>query len=132
MTLPLPERTTLTQPYWEALERQRLVFQECSCGQRWAAARPQCPKCLRTDRWQWRDASGRATLISWVIYHVAYHPAFAERLPYNVAIVELEEGPRMMTNVIVDDFADLKAGMPLELNVQHDFGVLLARFAPAR
>jgi len=124
--LPQPEITDLSRPYWEALQQGYLVFQRCGCGHAWLPARRECPACLR-DGAGWQRASGRGTLLSWVVYHTAYHPAFADRLPYHVALVQLEEGPRLFTR-IVDGHARLVGDMPVELQVSHEGGVALATF----
>ena len=125
---PQPEPTPLSQPYWDALRAGRLTFQRCShCGHAWLPARAECPNCLRAE-WAWADASGEGKLVSWVIYHHAYHEAFKARLPYNVALVELSEGPRLITN-IVNPEAGLKTERPVTLKIEDDHGVALARFA---
>jgi uncharacterized OB-fold protein len=67
--------------------------------------------------------------MSWTVFHVAYHQAFANRLPYNVAIVELDEGPRMITNITDSpDGNGLRIGMKLELALQDEDGTIIARF----
>ena len=63
-----------------------------------------------------------------MIYHHAYHEAFRERLPYNVTLVELDEGPRLITNVVNPD-AGLKVERKVELQIEDEHGVALARFA---
>lgn len=126
MNLPLPVPTALSKPYWQALSEGRLVFQRCSCGHAWLPARRHCPACLGSDL-QWEQASGKGRLLSWVVYHTSYHEAFASRLPYNVAIVELDEGPRLITNMI-DACDQLRGDAPVQLVVQHEDGVALARF----
>ncbi|MFO1269919.1 MAG: OB-fold domain-containing protein, partial [Rubrivivax sp.] len=102
MDLPQPEITEVSRPYWQALREGRLVFQRCGCGHAWLPARSECPVCLASaaSNARWEQASGRGTLVSWVVYHTAYHPAFESRLPYNVALVQLAEGPRLLTNII--------------------------------
>lgn len=128
MSFPLPEPTPLSQPYWDALKQGRLTFQRCSqCGHSWLPARAECPECLRAE-WAWTAASGKGRVVSWVIYHHAYHEAFKERLPYNVALVELDEGPRLITN-IVNPTQGLKAERPVELRIETEHDVALARFA---
>jgi len=113
-TLPDPDINEASKPYWDALQAGKLTFQHCrQCGNNWLQARAECPKCLEAE-WAWQDASGKAKLISWVVFHRAFHPAFANRLPYNVAIVELAEGPRMITNIVVDDAEALKIDQPLQ------------------
>lgn len=129
MRLPVPARTELTAPYWEALEAGTLVFQQCSDGHVWLPARTSCPRCL-SDRVEWTPASGRARLVSWVVFRRSYSPAFADRVPYNVALVELVEGPRMISNLIVSADAHLVAGMPLLLQIEIEDGISLARFRP--
>lgn len=125
---PLPRLliTELTRPYWDALNQGYLVFQRCRCGHAWLPARRTCPSCLNTDP-VWERASGRGRLVSWVVYHLAYHEAFANRLPYNVAIVALDEGPQLITNMI-DDSSVLKADAIVNLEIQHEDGLALARF----
>lgn len=123
---PRPVLTELNAPYWAALDAGYLVFQRCRCGHAWLPARRTCPSCLRADN-GWERACGRGRLISWVVYHTAYHPAFANRLPYNVAIVALEEGPRLITNMIDDD-TTLQGDALVVLEIQRDHGLALARF----
>ena len=117
---PSPTLTPVNRPYWEALAQGTLQFQACACGHRWLPPREACPVCLGTD-WRWTPACGRASLVSWTVFHVAYHPAFADRLPYNVAVVELVEGPRMISNIISSpDGTCLKIGMPLTLAIEQE------------
>jgi uncharacterized protein len=124
--LPRPAINELNAPYWNALNEGHLVFQRCRCGHAWLPARRTCPSCLQADP-VWERASGRGRLLSWVVYHIAYHEAFAKRLPYNVAIVALDEGPQLITNMI-DDSAALKADAAVSLEIQHEDGLALARF----
>lgn len=126
MDLPKPEATELSRPYWDALREGRLMIQRCGCGHAWLPARAACPSCLAPEP-RWVSASGRGTLVSWVVYHVAYHPAYESRLPYNVALVALDEGPRLLTN-IVDGHAALTPDAPVELAVEWEGDTALARF----
>jgi uncharacterized OB-fold protein len=127
---PAPQVTEVSAPYWRALDEGRLVFQRCgACAHAWLPARTECPRCLAPDP-RWETASGKGRLVSWVVYHHAYHPYFADRLPYNVAVVELAEGPRLTTN-IVHGAAKLAIDMPVRLVIEHEAGVALPRFAPA-
>ncbi len=125
---PGPEITDLNRPYWDALKEGRHTYQCCNaCGHRWLPARNECPGCLRDD-WSWQTASGRAQLISWVVYRIAYHASFAQRLPYTVAVVELEEGPRMFSNIVGADAASLQIGMALRMVIEDEGGTAVARF----
>ena len=126
MDLPKPEPTELSRPFWDALRDGHLVFQRCRCGHAWLPARRHCPRCLDPEP-RWERASGKATLVSWVIYHTAYHPAFESRLPYNVALIQLVEGPRLLTN-IVDPNEALVADAPVELKIEWQGDAALARF----
>jgi uncharacterized OB-fold protein len=131
--LPLPVRDAQNVPYWDALDAGRHTFQRCAaCGNAWLPPRSECPVCLRADRWSWETASGRARLISWVVFHTAFHPAFRSRLPYTVAIVELAEGPRLISNVVgVGDPEALRIDQPLELAIEREDGVAIPRYRPA-
>lgn len=120
--------TPLTEPYWRALGEGRLDFQRCAaCEHAWLPPREECPNCLGSD-WSWETASGRAKLVSWVVYQVAFNPAFAGRLPYNVAVVELAEGPRMITNIVNLEQGSPRGDAALRLEVQKEGGLGLARF----
>ena len=126
MDLPKPEPTELSRPFWDALRYGHLVFQRCGCGYAFLPARRHCPACLQADP-KWERASGKGRVVSWVVYHTAYHPAFESRLPYNVALVELAEGPRLLTN-IVDPNEALVADAPVELKIEWEGDAALARF----
>jgi uncharacterized protein len=106
------------------------MFQRCtSCEHAWLPPRGECPRCLaRAPRWE--TASGNARLVSWVVYHHGYHDYFAGRLPYNVAVVELAEGPRLISNVKAAHDT-LRIDMRLKLAIEREADVALARFVPA-
>lgn len=127
-----PPADPLSDPFWEALRTAgKLTFQKCRhCGNSWLPARSECPRCLRAD-WGRETASGVAKLVSWIVYHRAFNDAFAGRLPYTVAVVELAEGPRMTSNVVgVADPEALRIDQPLKLVVEQDFGMAVPRFIP--
>jgi uncharacterized OB-fold protein len=115
--------------YRASLARGHLSFQRCACTEAWLPPREQCPRCLRAD-FRWEEASGGARLISWVVYHRAYDDAFADRLPYCVAVVELDEGPRLVTNVVgAADPEALQIEQPLQLRIELERGIPVPRFA---
>jgi len=121
--------TSPAEAHAAALAEGRLTFQRCRhCHHAWLPVREDCPNCLRAD-WGWEDASGGAKLISWVVYHTAYDDSVRDRLPYNVAVVELAEGPRLISNILAPNDA-LRGDMALQLVVQQEGGRGLARFAP--
>ena len=131
-TVPAPERDVLNTPYWDSLVQGALSFQCCKqCSHAWLPVRSECPHCLAAD-WGWEKAAGGAKLISWVVYHTAYHPAFASRLPYTVAVVELDEGPRLISNLVgMDASIPLRIEQRLRLVVQDEGGTAVPRFTPA-
>jgi len=95
---PLPVIDPLTRPFWDHSRAGRLALQVCSrCGDVHVPPTPVCPKCL-SDAQEWRIASGRGTLMSWVVFHRAYWDGFAVDLPYAVCLVKLEEGPLLASN----------------------------------
>ena len=72
-----------------------------------------CQRCASRSI-TWTATSGRARLSSWIVYHTAFHPAFADDVPYHVAEVELEEGPRLQSTVVDAPVSDFAFGLPLE------------------
>ncbi len=107
---PLPQPTELTQPYWSAANENRLVMQCCDACGRWQCyPRPFCVHC-ESDRIRWKDVSGRGTIYTFTINYRAPNPFMKARLPYVVAVVELDEGVRMMANIVNADLADVAIG----------------------
>ncbi|MGK3954523.1 Zn-ribbon domain-containing OB-fold protein [Microbacterium sp. I2] len=86
----------LTAPFWAAVRREQLVAQQCvRCSSfRWSPSEV-CPECLCSET-QWTGLAGTASVWSYAVYRRAMHPAFAERVPYTVAMLELPEGIRML------------------------------------
>lgn len=117
--------------WWDALARHEFFLQRCQeCGAWQAPVALRCRSCLG-DRLDWRPASGRGEVFSFVVYHQAFDPAFKEHLPYNVAIVTLDEGPRLVTNVTGCADSELAIGMAVEVEFDDVAdGVTLARFRP--
>jgi uncharacterized OB-fold protein len=104
MSMPEFPRPATAEPaeleHWSALDRGALTYQRCSdCRTAWLPPQAECPNCLSSE-WAWEGASGRGTVIASTVFHRAYHPAFESAIPYSASLVELEEGPRLLTNVI--------------------------------
>jgi uncharacterized protein len=113
----LPTTDDFTQPWWDAVAEGRLLIMRCStCGEAHYYPRPFCPRC-GADTVSWEQASGDATLYTWSIVYQNDLPPFNERVPYVAAVVDLAEGPRMMTNVVGCEFDDLAVGMALRLEI---------------
>ncbi|WP_425830914.1 Zn-ribbon domain-containing OB-fold protein [Streptomyces fractus] len=109
----VPEPDAFTRPYWDAAAAGRLLLRHCgACGRDHHYPREFCPFCWSEDG-QWRDASGRATLYTWSVVHRNDLPPFGGRTPYTAAVVDLAEGPRMMTEIVDCAEADLRVGMDL-------------------
>ena len=115
----VPGMTELTAPYWEAAREGRLVVQECrSCGRLSHPPLPACPRCHGRDL-GWRAVSGTGTVYTYTVVRHPTHFAFAAQIPYAIAVVELAEGPRLLTN-LVDVEPDPDA-LPLDLPVEVRF-----------
>lgn len=128
--VPLPEVTETTRPYYDALAAKELHYQRCSsCGYSWLPARADCPDCLRPHA-EWLRASGDATLVSWVTYRLAVHPAFADRVPYSVGVIELAEGPRMISMLDADP-EQLQIGLAMTALFLEEQCFPVVHFAPA-
>jgi uncharacterized protein len=111
----LPAADDDTRPYWDAARAGRLLVKRCAdCGAAHFYPRPFCPRCW-SSAVSWEEASGRAVLYTWSVVHHNDLPPFSDRLPYVAAVVDLAEGPRMMTNVVDCDEEQLRVGMPLQV-----------------
>lgn len=127
----LPRPTPETQHYWDGTRVEELRLQKCNdCREAYFPPRPFCPHCSSRDVSVFA-ASGKATLYSYVISHI---PAPGLEPPYSVAVVALEEGPRLMTNLVGCDQTPeaLKLDMSLEVTfeAQND-EITLPFFKPA-
>jgi uncharacterized OB-fold protein len=112
---PLPIVSDYNRPFWEGARRHEFRLQRCnSCHKLWAPNGPVCPHCFSED-YTWDKTDGRGKVASWVVFHKVYHPGFANDVPYNVAFIELTEGPRVIANVVGVKNEDLRIGMPVEV-----------------
>lgn len=127
----IPDPSPFAAPYWEGARRGELLLQRCdACGEAWHPPMPSCPHC-RSSAVSWVPASGRGIVYSYTIARHPAHPDFADRIPYVAAIVELEEGPRMVANVIGCDVEDVAIDMPVAVTfVPVTDDVTLPQFAP--
>lgn len=128
---PIPLPTPETAPFWAATVEGRLSVQCCrACGTHIFYPRLVCPSCM-SDELDWITCTGRGLVYSFTIVRRA-PPAFADRVPYVVALIELEEGPRMMSWVRTPDVDGVRIGMPVVVDfeaVSED--VALPVFVPA-
>lgn len=128
---PVPLPDNISRAYWEAAGRGELLYQECpDCGQRQLYPRALCTSCAGTP--EWRTSSGRGTVHTFTVIRQNWADPFREMLPYVVAMVELDEGPRLMSNVTDCPPGDVHVGMPVEAWFQPvEDGIALPMFRPA-
>ena len=109
--LILPAVTPLTEPYWAGARDGKLLFQQCRvCHTNWHPPMPICPACHSSD-YEWVAAKGQGSIYTYTIVQHATHPSFQDKIPYVVAVVELDEGPRIVMNVRNCDVQHVKGGM---------------------
>lgn len=128
---PLPGVSSLNRPYWEGLARHEFKLPSChGCGHVWYPPAPWCPRCHSRDT-GWTAMSGRGRVNSWTVVHVTGLRGFRGDVPYNVAEVTLDEGPRLITNLVDVEPDSIRVGMPVEI-VYDDVAaeLTLARFRP--
>jgi uncharacterized protein len=122
---PIPIPDEHSRPFFDGARRGVLLLRRCqACGTFMSPTggigtplRPRCLTCFSAEL-AWTPASGRATLYSFALMHQVYDPAFADEVPYNIAVVELDEGVRMTTNVVGCANEELWIGMPLEVTFE--------------
>ena len=129
---PVPDPDVAGAPFWEAAARHQLVLQSCaSCRTIRHPPRPMCAVCNSME-YTFEQASGRGRIWSWVIAHAPVLPSFAEKVPYNVIVVELEEGVRMIGNLLDVDNDAIEEGMQVTVDFEDiEEGVSLPVWRPA-
>ena len=113
----LPEPDAFTRTYWSAAAEGRLLIRRClatDCGAAHHYPREFCPRCWSSEV-VWEQAAGHATLYTWSVVHANDLRPFAGRVPYVAAVVDLAEGPRMMTEVVGCAHDALRVGMDLRV-----------------
>ncbi|VVP69590.1 hypothetical protein PS910_00606 [Pseudomonas fluorescens] len=110
---PMPLATEISAPYWEGLKARQLLIQQCNACEGWIFyPRRHCPSCLAHDL-SWREVRGAATLYSYTVTRIATLPDFADEMPQMLAVVELEEGVRINTNLVGLAEEEIHVGMHL-------------------
>jgi uncharacterized OB-fold protein len=130
---PLPRIDEESRPWWEALQRHELYIQKCrACGELRYYPRALCTECLSPNV-EWLKCSGRAKVYTFTTTYQNQTPGFRDSLPYIMAYVELEEGVKMLTNLVDCTPEQVRIDMPVEV-VYEDVTpeVTLAKFRPAR
>jgi uncharacterized OB-fold protein len=120
-----------SQPFFDGCSRGLLLIRRCIDCESWnAPGDPFCSNCGK-QRLEWAPASGGGTVHTFGIVHHISHPGFANEAPYNVAVVELEEGPRLSTHIIGCRNEDIHVGMPVVVEfVVTEADVSVPKFRP--
>jgi uncharacterized OB-fold protein len=112
--LPPADMPEFHKPFWEALKQRRLTVQKCENGHLRFVPTEICHKC-GSQAWTWEPVSGRGEVYTYTVVHRGPIPAYQAETPYVIAHVALEEGPRMISNLIEVDPAAVRIGMPVEV-----------------
>jgi uncharacterized OB-fold protein len=124
----VPEITDATEPYWEAANDDRLVLQHCGDCSSWIFyPRELCPHCFSEDM-SWEEVSGRGTVYGFSVLQESPIPAYQDEVPYVIAVIELEEGPRMFTNIVNCAPEDVSVDCPVEVTFERRDGQQVPQF----
>jgi len=128
---PVPVPDAACAPWWDDAARGRLLLPFCSdCARYFFYPRAWCPVCMGRNL-EWRAASGRGTVHTFSIVHAAPAVGFEEQVPYVVAVIELAEGPRMMTNLVGCAPEDVFVGLAVRVVFEERGTMRVPQFAPA-
>ena len=129
--IPLPTQETL--PFWQGCAKGELRLQRCAgCGHVQFPPQSFCTACL-SENPAWIRASGRGSVLSYTIVHWSPNPAYAAEAPYVLALIALEEGPRMLSNIIDCPPGEVRIGMPVAVTFQPcGPDIALPQFTPVR
>ncbi len=129
---PLPAPDENTQPWFDGLREHKLLLQYFPSADFYQY--PYSDRCMKdwsTD-WEWRESKGEGVVFTWGRMHQKYHPGWAVEVPYTLAVVELDEGPRMQTTLVNVDPEQIRVGMRVKVrfdDVTDEF--TLPKFEPA-
>ncbi len=131
LAVPGPIRTPVSAPFWDALEQGRFEMQRCrACRRLVFYPRALCPHCWSEDL-AWAAVRGAGRLASFRVIHRPGHPGWRAAVPYVVGVVALEDGPTMLSLILVPDPGRARVGMPLRLAPTRVGSVVLPLFAAA-
>jgi len=115
---PLPVIQPWSKPFWDATRERRLLIQECrDCGKNIFYPKKYCPECRSTDI-KWVESFGEGKVYSFSTLYLGVHPKFEENVPYTIAIIELSEGMRLMSNIVNCDPNDIQCDMPVKVTFE--------------
>jgi hypothetical protein len=132
---PLPQITQEDRPFWQAARDHRFVLPRCrACGNVFFPPYLSCPRCLSFER-EWIPASGRGTVWGYTIMRQPYLPGWRDELPYNVVLVQLEEGPMMYSNLVDVPLERIRPDLPVRAvfeDVNEEITLIRFRLDPER
>ena len=112
---PIPAPSELSAPFWASGLDGVLRLQKCArCSHIRFPLDPICPRCLSSEH-EWTALSGRGTVQTFIRFQRAYDPSWEDRVPYVVALIQLEEGPVMISNVVGDGALEVEVDDPVEV-----------------
>jgi uncharacterized protein len=127
---PIPEADDSSRPFYDGAMAGKLMLMRCTdCSAYRVPSRMHCDVCL-SENSEWKASSGRGTVRQFGVMHQKYHPGFYGELPYNLALVELEEGPRMITNLVGVANSDIRVDMPVVVEFEKHEDVAIPKFRP--
>jgi uncharacterized protein len=130
--VPLTPSSDALVPYHDGLARGELRVTRCTaCGQAQFPPRAVCPACSAVGSAEWFTTTGRGRVWSYVVFHKAYLPEPAPQPPYEVAVVQLDEGPKLISNVVSADGAGIQVGMAVEAVFDQQNGTAVVKFRPS-
>jgi len=130
LKVPGPIPTSISRPFWEAAEKKQFVLQRCTQCKGWVFyPRGHCPHCWGDDL-RWEPACGLGRLRSFSVVHRPGHPAWKAVAPYALGIVELKEGPTMLSTLPLQNTSELQVGMLMQVKFVQVGDVMLPMFTP--
>ena len=129
---PVPIVNPWVKPFWDAAREEKLIIQKCQdCNNHVFYPRIACPHCF-SDKVEWVEASGKGTVYSYTVVTNNAPSAFIADMPFVIAIVKLEEGVQMLSNIIKCNPDDVVCDMPVEVTFEKlDDEFTLPKFRPA-
>ncbi len=128
---PLPVPSKWSQPFWDGAKQHKLLLKKCAkCGHIDHPPYLYCTECS-AEQYKWVEASGRGMIYAFTTTLIGAPLPFTEDIPYTIAMVDLDEGPRMLTTIVDAEPAELKIGMKVEVvfdNVTEE--IAIPRFRP--
>lgn len=129
---PLPRPAAESQPFWDGAREHKLMIQKCAdCGKFWFPPSVHCVHCLSRN-FSWEEVSGKGKVFSFVVFERLYHKGWEGEVPYAVAVIELDEGPRLLSGITGIAPHDVRCDMAVKVvfdDVTDE--VTLPKFAPA-